>query len=383
MKNVLRGWPAKRRAAKGHTPGFALIEVVAVLTIVGVIIGTLMGVVKMLTQVAPQKVQDLAVENQFRTAEALIKGDVEHAESFQLETSPTYITLRWRDQSAFPPTNYRVQYYWEEGTLVRQLYVDDVAQATLPLMHRVLAAGDVAFSVTTAANAFVPTSNVRKLSATITVTTADIDNNVVLTSTTMAIQLKPEQTSFVDYRYFYLHNRATPPSGDTPAMAGLPLNETAPTASTLYNYDNDRDVSAGLGVLRGDANTVADTEFQEWVSAAFPSSAQISGSMRIGVYATAQVFAAGKSMTVVGLVKSLNPSTSATEDIGGLVTSVLTSTSSWTEVTIQLPTVSYVIPNGHKLVVRLQFATNSGVAGMLAYDTTLYPSYILVPVIAS
>ena len=104
--------------------------------------------------------------------------------------------------------------------------------------------------------------------------------------------------------------------------------------------------------------------------------------MRIGVFAAAQGLVAGKNMTIVGLVKSLNPSTSVTQEITGQVTAVFNTTSSWSEVTIQLPTVGFTILAGHKLVIRLQFATNSGTEGMVAYDTTTYPSYIVVPVIA-
>lgn len=362
--------------------GFTLVEVIVALAVFGMISAGIGGAFALITRTVGEKLPEIALLDQLRSTGALIKDDVGHAESFKLETSPTYLTLRWRDQSTFPPTPYRMQYFWEDSALVRQLYVNEVAQAQLPLLQRVNIASDVSFTVTTQANAFVPTSNVRTLSATITVTTLDFNDIPILTSTTVEVQLRPEQTAFLDYLYLYLRNNPTPPVGNTASQLNLPLNTTASTAATLFNYDTDRDATVGLRILRADSTTITATQFQEWVSTAFPTNTQISGSMRIGVFAAAQSFVAGKNMMIVGLVKSLNPSTSATTEITGQVTAVFNTTSNWLEVTIQLPTVNFTIPAGHKLIIRLQFATNSGTEGMVAYDTTTFPSYMVVPVIA-
>ena len=62
---------------------------------------------------------------------------------------------------------------------------------------------------------------------------------------------------FVDSAYFdaektcYLHNDPTPPTGDTISHLVLPMDGTEPSATTLYNYDTDRDAAAGLLIEKG------------------------------------------------------------------------------------------------------------------------------------
>ena len=43
----------------------------------------------------------------------------------------------------------------------------------------------------------------------------------------------------------YLHNNPTPPTGNTRMQHPLPMDANAPTATTLFNYDRDRDSRAG------------------------------------------------------------------------------------------------------------------------------------------
>ena len=43
----------------------------------------------------------------------------------------------------------------------------------------------------------------------------------------------------------FLHNHPTPPTGDTPSHAVLPLDPELPTAQSLFNYDTNRDNDPG------------------------------------------------------------------------------------------------------------------------------------------
>src|SRR5437763_5748768 len=57
--------------------------------------------------------------------------------------------------------------------------------------------------------------------------------------------------------WLYLHNRPTPPVGNTTAQFALSMDGTAPTSIALSNYDTNCDAIAGRVIVR---NTGAVTE---------------------------------------------------------------------------------------------------------------------------
>ncbi len=64
----------------------------------------------------------------------------------------------------------------------------------------------------------------------------------------------------------FLHNYPTPPIEDTDSQILLPMEGGIPTATTLFNYDQDRDSDPGLTLLRsqnGLSETVT-TKYQVW-----------------------------------------------------------------------------------------------------------------------
>ena len=77
----------------------------------------------------------------------------------------------------------------------------------------------------------------------------------------------------------YLHNIPTPPTGDTAAQHPLPTDATAPAATTLYNYDFDRDAFPGLLLAKSDEGTeeTDPTKYQEWQTAPLASPFHIDG----------------------------------------------------------------------------------------------------------
>ena len=77
-------------------------------------------------------------------------------------------------------------------------------------------------------------------------------------------------TTITCFSSWCLQNDPTPPTGDTASQAVLPLAKTPPTATTLYNYDTDRDTSAGLQILAGGSGASESdlTKHQPWRTAA-------------------------------------------------------------------------------------------------------------------
>jgi hypothetical protein len=77
----------------------------------------------------------------------------------------------------------------------------------------------------------------------------------------------------------YMHNNPTPPTGATVSQHPLSADSVAPTASTLYNYDLERDAFPGL-LLAKTSLGVAETDmtkYQEWQSAPLASQFHIDG----------------------------------------------------------------------------------------------------------
>ncbi|MBU2608635.1 MAG: hypothetical protein KKF26_04885, partial [Chloroflexi bacterium] len=64
----------------------------------------------------------------------------------------------------------------------------------------------------------------------------------------------------------YLHNNPTPPTANTTAQETLPLSTTAPTAATLYNYDEDYSSDLGRRIEqgRGNVNESNLARYQTW-----------------------------------------------------------------------------------------------------------------------
>ncbi|MFC1969494.1 hypothetical protein ACFLVF_03300, partial [Chloroflexota bacterium] len=64
----------------------------------------------------------------------------------------------------------------------------------------------------------------------------------------------------------YLHNDPTPPTANTTAQDTLPMSTTAPTATTLYNYDEDYSSDLGRRIEQGRGNVDESNlaRYQTW-----------------------------------------------------------------------------------------------------------------------
>jgi hypothetical protein len=181
---------------------------------------------------------------------------------------------------------------------------------------------------------------------------------------------------------YYLHNNPSPPTGNTASQTNLPLNETAPTATTLYNYDTNRDASAGLLIAKGGsgASEADTTKYQSWRTAALGSSLTINGTVDVILWSAIKDFGLNKQGSVRVFLRDYNGS-SYTEICNGTLTQSnwQGGSSTWVSKTISFTCSSYTIPAGNRLEVKLIVNASADDSMGFAYDTTSYDSRAVLP----
>ena len=183
---------------------------------------------------------------------------------------------------------------------------------------------------------------------------------------------------------YYLHNNPTPPTGDTNSQAVLPLGPifVAPTATTLYDYDQDRDGNAGLFILKGGTGPgeTDPAKHQVWRTGSLSSSEYLVGSVTIDIWGAITGFTQGKAGEVFIYLRDYNPS-SYSEIGNGNVNEAnwQGGSSTWVMKTISISVLNYTIPAGNELEVEVIVGGNSGDDMWFAYDTTSYSSVVEIP----
>ena len=179
----------------------------------------------------------------------------------------------------------------------------------------------------------------------------------------------------------YVHNNPTPPTGDTNRQADLPLDTTPPTATTLYNYDQDANASAGRQINKngGGASESNLVRYQNWRTNALSQDLTIDGVVNFPFWSGTANFKGNRRGVVEGYLRDYNGSvyteiTSGTVDIsdwqGG--------SSTWVQYTLVFSSVNYTVPAGNQLEFKI--TVGSGSQHMwFAYDTTTYYSYLQFP----
>jgi hypothetical protein len=175
----------------------------------------------------------------------------------------------------------------------------------------------------------------------------------------------------------YLHNNPTPPVGATSSQTNLPLNTTAPSAGTLYNYDTNRDASAGLLIQKGasGASESDTTKFQAWRSGT--AGMTIVNAPQLVFWSSMLDFATDKDGSVTVYLRRWNGSSYAEICSGTLSLSPWQSSSAFVQRTITLSGCSYTISAGHQLEVKVIVPSSSDDDMWFAYDTTAYPSRLI------
>jgi predicted extracellular nuclease len=176
----------------------------------------------------------------------------------------------------------------------------------------------------------------------------------------------------------HLHNNPTPPTGNTPMQHPLPMDADTPTASTLFNYDTDRDSSPGRLIQKGGTATSTDRKkFQNWRTQTFGQDVVIEGDVTFEFWSAITDFKTNKRGHIVAYLMdgatviataSLNPTAPWQ---GGSRT--------WVQKSVTFVDVNDTIAAGSFLQLRVVVHSRSGSHMWFAYDTTSLQSRLIMP----
>ena len=177
----------------------------------------------------------------------------------------------------------------------------------------------------------------------------------------------------------YLHNNPTPPTGDTNRQSFLTMDEITPTATTLYNYDQDVDTNPGRTIAKlGSGPDEANAgKFQAWRSGVLSSALTLSGSVAVDLWGAIQNYQLNKDGIVTIFFRDYNGS-SHTEINQGTMYSVdwQSGSSSFVRKVILIRGFNYTIPAGNELEIKIIVENISAAEMWFAYDTAAYQSLV-------
>ena len=180
----------------------------------------------------------------------------------------------------------------------------------------------------------------------------------------------------------YLHNNPSPPVGDTASQATLPLDSTAPTATTLYKYGVPNN-NPGL-LIKGTTEGLSEndeTQFQIWRTGPLAAPLGINGDVLIDLWGAIRQFHLGQSGAVTMYLRDYDGG-AYTEIANGSVFAEdwQAGSDGFVNRTILIADVNYTVPASHELETRLVTDTIKASKDMwIAYDTVDYPSVINLP----
>ena len=180
----------------------------------------------------------------------------------------------------------------------------------------------------------------------------------------------------------YLHNNPTPPTGDTPRQAVLPIDATVPSASFLYDYDVP-DGNPGLQLKNtslGLAKTNPD-QFQLWRTDVLAIPMVIVGDVFVDLWAAIRNYQKNQPGAVTLYLRDYDGSSYIEIANGSVfVFDWQRGTTNFVRATIAMLDVDHTVPAGHQLEVRLYADDIKASKDMwFAYDTVWYPSVIKLP----
>lgn len=183
---------------------------------------------------------------------------------------------------------------------------------------------------------------------------------------------------------YHYHNDPTPPTADTNSRADLSMDTTAPTATVLRNYDQNRNPDAGLTILKGGSGAAETdlTRYQNWLIAVPSPGRAINGTITVTFWSGMRNFGLIKRGAVTVFLRDFDPATSAYTTIAS---GTLTEPNwqglsiTWVQKTLTLTASNYSLASGHRLELKLIVDGTADDDMWFAYDTTAYPSRVTVP----
>lgn len=158
----------------------------------------------------------------------------------------------------------------------------------------------------------------------------------------------------------------------------LPCNQTVPIATTLYNYDADRDSAPGRTIQRGGSgpDEPNPNKHQHWTTPAAPAATPISGLVRVDLWAAAKDFTPGVSIQSSVYLTDVQ---GASRTIFAQAGFSFQSTASWSQATVFMSVSGYTLATGHSLELTVITQNTSADDMWVAYDTSAYKSRIVLP----
>ena len=180
---------------------------------------------------------------------------------------------------------------------------------------------------------------------------------------------------------YYLHNNPTPPTGNTVAQANLSMNTTAPTATTLFNYDTNLDSAPGRLIQRGGSGAGETTlaRYQNWRGPTAGLLGQnINATVTVEFWSAMPSFAQGTAGEVRVFLRDNDSVTGINLEIANTTISAAdwqAGASGWVKKSASF-TVNHLLLVGHRLEVKLLVGSGANSDMLFAYDTTLYRSRV-------
>jgi hypothetical protein len=183
---------------------------------------------------------------------------------------------------------------------------------------------------------------------------------------------------------YYLHNIPTPPTGNTNRQANLPLDASAPTATTLYNYDANGDAFPGRLVDKGGAGAGESdlVKYQNWRSQPLSQPLVIAGTVNLELWSAIKDFGQGKAGSVMVFLRDFNPATSTYTEISNATLTVSNwqgTSNTWVNKTVAISVSNYTVQAGRQLEVKIIVGASAGDSMWFAYDTVSYQTRLVLP----
>ena len=155
-----------------------------------------------------------------------------------------------------------------------------------------------------------------------------------------------------------------------------------PTATTLYNYDSNRDAGPGIVIAKGVAGAGESdpSKFQTWRSPAFPFGAVIPSDVTVTLWTAMKDFESDKLGSMMISLRDFDGTNSV--GISSLLvnrTDWLDGSPTWQSFSKTFSTAGRTLAAGHQLELKITVSGQSDDDLWFAYDTTAYQARIEIP----